>query len=83
MPTTKGLVQRLKVTSVYTFAYIGPNPSNTQLLLVRAPPGASAEQITVTASQVEVLATALVTHQEVSVTHGGTTSRITSLVLEQ
>ncbi len=83
MPTTTGFVQRLKVTSVYSFAYIGPNPSNTELLLVQAPSGASAEQITVTASQVEALATALATHQEVSATHGSGSSRISSLVLEQ
>ncbi len=81
MAQTTGLVQRLKLTSpsVLAWAYVGPTPTNTELLIIMAPAGISAEDAAYRASMADALAAALVGQKQVRVTHGANSAEITAV----
>lgn len=84
MAETQGFVQRLKITSgsVLAWAYIGPSPTDTTLLLVLQETGGSAAEIAFRASMAEALSSALASGREVTVTHGDDDATITVVDIE-
>lgn len=80
MAQTQGLVQRLKLTSglVLAWAYIGPTPASTTLLLVMQR-STEPEEIAAHASMAEALSGAMVSGKQVIATHGDSDSEITVL----
>jgi hypothetical protein len=83
MAETRGFVQRLKVTSsiVMAWAYIGPSPTDTELLIVMAPAGLPAEDAATRGAIADALGAALVSQTEVVAIHGDNSAEITSLQL--
>jgi hypothetical protein len=81
---TRGIVQRLKITSGSTlaWAYIGPSPTNTRLLLISQAAANDPAGIAFRASMAEALSGALVARREVIATHGDNDSTITQLQIE-
>jgi hypothetical protein len=83
MAETRGVVQRLKLTSgsILAWVYIGPSPTNTKLLLVKqdaADPAGTAFRT----SMAEALSGALVSRREVIATHADNDAAITMLQIE-
>jgi hypothetical protein len=81
MAQTSGLVQRLKVTSpsVLAWVYIGPAPDDTELLIILAPLGLSAEDAAYRAAMADALGTALVNQRPVVAFHGDNSAEITAV----
>jgi hypothetical protein len=81
MAQTRGFVHRLKVTSpsLLAWAYIGPTPSNTELLLVMAPAGLSAADAAYRASLADALAVALSANKEIVAFHPDNSAEITAV----
>jgi hypothetical protein len=83
MAETRGVVQRLKLTSgsILAWAYIGPSPTNTRLLLVEQA-ATDPAAIAFRASMAEALSGALLSRREVIATHGDNDAVITMLQVE-
>lgn len=83
MAQTTGLVQRLKITPprVLAWAFIGPTPTDTTLLLILQDSNPTPEDAAANASMVDALAYAQVSNREVIVTHGTNDALITMVEL--
>ena len=81
MAVTQGPVQRLKLTTgaVLAWAYIGPSPTSTTLLLVMQDPSGDPAETAFRASMAEALSGALASRQVVAATHGDHDATITML----
>lgn len=85
MAQTQGFVQRLNIipgqgnASAIGCAWIGPSPSNAELLAVTRESSDSAQAGDLKVSIVDALATAQVNRREVTVQHGDNDAVITSL----
>ncbi len=88
MAQTQGIVQRLTIapleglTVAIACVWIGPTPTNTELLLVLRRNSDSPQGGAFKNGIVDALATALVGRREVVVTHDDTDSEITQLSYE-
>jgi hypothetical protein len=81
MAETTGLVQRLSLlSSTLTCVWIGPNPNNTEALLVTN--DGSAGDSAFAASMLEALAAASTNYRQVVAVHGDSDSKVTSLRIE-
>lgn len=81
MAETTGLVQRLSIlSSTLTCVWIGPNPSNTEALMVTN--NGSVGDSAFAASIIEALAAASTNYRQVVAVHGASDSKITSLRIE-
>ncbi len=81
MAETTGLVQRLTISSSsLTCAWIGPNPNNVTILMVKN--DGSASDSAFAASMIEALAAASTNYRQVVAVHGDSDSYITSLRIE-
>lgn len=82
MATTTGLVQQLAVFSGPTAcAWIGPSPTNTELLVVVTSSG-SATDVAFAGGLVDMLSSAMMHRREVVAFHGDSSSQITSLRID-
>ena len=85
MATTTGLIQRLSIipgsgnSAAIACAWIGPSPSNTELLAVQRLSEDSAQAGDLKTSIVNALATAQVSRREVSALHGDNDGIITQV----
>lgn len=81
MAQTRGFVHRLKVTmpSILAWAYIGPTATNTELLIIMAPAGLSAEDAAYRASMADALGVALAAQKEVVAFHANNSAEITAV----
>ena len=81
MAETTGLVQRLTVLPSLAMAcvWIGPSPTNAELLFVSRTSGESAEDGAFESSMVDALTMAAAHRREVAAVHSDTGARITSL----
>ncbi|HVL22817.1 MAG TPA: hypothetical protein VM450_01975 [Thermomicrobiales bacterium] len=81
MAQTRGFVQRLKVTNsiVMAWAYIGPSPTDTELLIVMAPANLPAEDAATRGAIADALGAALASQTEVIAFHGDNSAEITAL----
>jgi hypothetical protein len=84
MAETAGLVQKLTVLPGLSMAcaWIGPTPTNTELLFVKRDASASAASGSFENSMVDALAAAAVSRREVVAIHGDSSARITSLQID-
>ncbi len=86
MATTTGLVQKLTIlpgSSVsMACVWIGPTPSDTELLSVQRSSTDASQVGAFKNSIVDALATAMVSRREVTVGHGDSDAIITSLVID-
>jgi hypothetical protein len=77
MAETTGLVQRISVGSAFTCVWVGPTPTNTELLLVMddgtAAGAATAGNLT------QALVTASTNYRPVSAIHGDNNARVTAV----
>ncbi|HWJ53616.1 MAG TPA: hypothetical protein VNT24_09625 [Propionibacteriaceae bacterium] len=81
MATTTGLVQQLAVFSGPTAcAWIGPSPTNTELLVVTST--GSATDVAFAGGLVDMLSSAMMHRREVVAFHGDSSSQITSLRID-
>jgi hypothetical protein len=78
---TQGLVQRLKLTDtlILAWAYIGPTPSNTELLIVRSATGQPPDEAAFRGALAEALSAALASRQQVIASHDDNSAEITLL----
>jgi hypothetical protein len=78
---TQGLVQRLKLTDtqILAFAYIGPSPTNTELLIVESGAGQPPDEAAFRGALAEALSAALSSRQQVIASHDVNDIRITLL----
>jgi len=78
---TQGLVQRLKLTDtqILAFAYIGPSPTNTELLIVESGAGQPPDEAAFRGAVAEALSAALSSRQQVIASHDVNDIRITLL----
>jgi hypothetical protein len=78
---TQGLVQRLKLTDtqILAWAYIGPTPTNTELLIVISPAGQPPDEAAFRGALAEALSGALSSRQQVIASHGDNDAEITLL----
>jgi hypothetical protein len=78
---TQGLVQRLKLTDtlILAYAYIGPTPSDTELLIILSPTGQPPEEAAFRGALAEALSGALASRQQVIATHDDNNIVITLL----
>jgi hypothetical protein len=78
---TQGLVQRLKLTDtlILAFAYIGPSPTNTELLFVRSATGQPPDEAAFRGGLAEALSAALSSRQQVIASHDPNSAEITLL----
>jgi hypothetical protein len=78
---TQGLVQRLKLTDtqILAFAYIGPSPTNTELLIVESGTGQPPDEVAFRGALAEALSAALSSRQQVIASHDVNDIRITML----
>lgn len=81
MAQTQGVVQRLKLTDtlILAYAYIGPTPSNTELLIVRSATGQPPDEAAFRGALAEALSAALASRQEVIASHDDNSAEITLL----
>ena len=81
MAETQGLVQRLKLTDtqILAFAYIGPTPTNTELLIVESPTNQPPDEAAFRRALAEALSAALSSRQQVIASHDDNDIRITLL----
>ncbi|HEX2281834.1 MAG TPA: hypothetical protein VHG52_08730 [Thermomicrobiales bacterium] len=81
MAQTRGFVQRLKVTSTFVmaWAYIGPTPTNTELLIILAPAGLTADEAAFRGAMVDTLAAAMVNQTELVASHDDNKAEITQI----
>ena len=81
MAQTQGLVQRLKLTDtlILAWAYIGPTPTNTELLIVRSATGQPPDEATFRGALAEALSAALASRQQVIASHDDNNVEITLL----
>ena len=83
MAETRGLVQRLKVsTGGVTYAYVGATANNTAAFFVQRTSGDTREQASMKDDIVSALAAAQAAYREVVVVHGDGASEITTLRIE-
>jgi hypothetical protein len=78
---TQGLVQRLKLTDtqILAYAYIGPTPTNTELLIVRSATGLPPDEAAFRGALAEALSGALASRQQVIASHDDNNIEITLL----
>jgi hypothetical protein len=78
---TQGIVQRLKLTDtlILAYAYIGPTPSNTELLIVRSATGQPPDEAAFRGALAEALSAALASRQQVIASHDDNSAEITLL----
>jgi hypothetical protein len=78
---TQGLVQRLKLTDtlILAWAYIGPTPTDTELLIVRSATGQPPDTAAFRGALAEALSSALASRQQVIATHDNNNIEITLL----
>lgn len=82
MTTTTGLVQRLAILNTgFACAFIGPNPTNVEALVISRVAGETASDLTWKNSMVGGLVAAIVTRQQVWVTHGDNDAEISAVML--
>ena len=80
MATTTGFVQRLSVFgTAQACAWIGPTPTNTELLVVVN--DGSAGEVAFAASAIDTLGAAMMHRREVAAGHGDTSSAITAVTI--
>jgi hypothetical protein len=81
MAQTTGLVQRLNVapTAATACAWIGPSPTNAELLYVLRESNQAPNEGAFENSMVDALTAAMVHRREVTAYHGDTDARISSL----
>lgn len=81
MAQTQGLVQRLKLTDtlILAWAYIGPTPSNTELLIVKSATGQPPDEAAFRGALAEALSAALASRQQVIASHDDNSAEITLL----
>ena len=81
MAETQGLVQRLKLTDtlILAFAYIGPTPTDTELLIVESGTGQPPDEAAFRGALAEALSAALSSRQQVIASHDDNDIRITLL----
>lgn len=78
MAETTGLVQRLTVVSkTLTCVWIGPNPTNTEVLSVNS--DSSADGSAFAANLVQTLAAASTNYRRVAAIHGDSDAKITAV----
>jgi hypothetical protein len=77
---TSGLVQRLTVGESFSCVWIGPQPTNTELLLVTS--DGSAQGAAFAASLVDTLSAALTNYRAVTAVHGNNNATITGLRID-
>ena len=77
MAETTGLVQRLTVGSSVSCVWIGPNPTNSTLLIVSN--NGSPADVAFAASLVHTLASAATNYRSIAAIHGNNDSTITAL----
>jgi hypothetical protein len=84
MAETTGIVQRLSVFPGVGFAciWIGPTPTNTEILFLQHQAGDPAWSAAYQGSMVDALAAAVVTRREVVAFHDTASARITSLRID-
>jgi len=84
MAETTGIVQKLNVIPGAAVAciWIGPTPTNTELLFIAYQAGDPTSSTAYQSSLVDALAAAVVTRREVVATHDATSARITSLRID-
>jgi hypothetical protein len=81
MAETTGLVQRLSILSeTITCVWIGPNPNNSEALVVTH--NGSATDSAFATSVIQALAAASTNYRQVVAVHGNSDSKITSLRIE-
>jgi len=78
---TQGLVQRLKLTDtqILAFAYIGPSPTDTELLIIESAVGEPPDEAAFRGALAEALSAALSSRQQVIASHDDNDIRITLL----
>jgi hypothetical protein len=78
---TQGLVQRLKLTDtlILAWAYIGPGPTDTELLIVRSATGQPPDTAAFRGALAEALSSALASRQQVIASHDDNGVEITLL----
>jgi hypothetical protein len=81
MAQTIGLVQRLKITNPpqLAWAYIGPTPTDTELLLVLLPSGLGPEDAAFRGAMADALSAALANQREVIASHPDDSAEITAV----
>ena len=81
MAETQGLVQRLKLTDtqILAFAYIGPSPTDTELLIIESAVGEPPDEAAFRGALAEALSAALSSRQQVIASHDDNDIRITLL----
>ena len=81
MAQTQGLVQRLKLTDtlILAWAYIGPTPTNTELLIVMSATGQPPDEAAFRGALAEALSAALASRQQVIASHDDNSAEITLL----
>jgi hypothetical protein len=77
---TSGLVQKLSVGQSFSCAWIGPTPTNTELLLVTS--SGSAADAAFAGSLVDTLSAALTNYRAVVAVHGDHDAKITALRID-
>ncbi|MDP6065681.1 MAG: hypothetical protein QGG75_00265 [Alphaproteobacteria bacterium] len=84
MASVTGYVQILDISSSYVRAKVavGPTPTDTQLLMVIAGSSDSERELTMKASVIDLLSTALATRREVEVSYDSS-SRITLVEMQR
>jgi hypothetical protein len=84
MAETAGLVQRLTVLpdAALACAWIGPSPTNTELLFVARTGSDSAQQGAFKSSIVDALMTAVASRREVVAIHGNSDAEIIGLRID-
>lgn len=84
MATTIGLVQRLTIYPDFGAAcvWIGPTPTNTELLVVVRSQNEPADSGAFKNSMVDALAAATVSRREVAATHSDSNAEITGLHID-
>jgi hypothetical protein len=80
MAETTGLVQKLVVGASFSCAWIGPQPTNSELLLITSDGSASAAAFA--ASLVDTLSAAQANYRPVVAVHASNDAKITSLRID-
>jgi hypothetical protein len=80
MAQTSGLVQKLTVGSAFSCAWIGPNATNTELLLITS--DGSAADAAFAGTLVDTLSAAMTNYRAVIAFHADNSARITGLRID-
>jgi hypothetical protein len=80
MAQTSGLVQKLTVGGSFACVWIGPNTTNTELLVVTS--DGSPADAAFAGTLVDTLSAALTNYRAVVAFHGDTSAKITAVTIE-